>query len=305
MPCKLYILSRATRYHMIGIGEVSAIMAALFWSIAAVLYKIGLKDMKPFPAIMVRTTAALGFMFILNILLHSYDLTIPLMAFLFLSLGGLLRLFLGGYLYFRGLEYASVSRVLPMIFTFPLFTMVLSWLILKEAIGPGVVMGTILIVLGILVLSREKASGSEKNPKLGVLFTLMAAVCYAFSIIASRAGLYYVEPLWGAFISLPIPMMTMFVLFSLDKGPAAAFKLDKRSSLVLALGGIFGMGLGSYMFFVSLTNIGTAQATSLSSVTPLFSSILAVKFLGERVTFQLLLGILITIAGVWLVIQVN
>ncbi len=189
-----------------------------------------------------------------------------------------------------------------MIFTFPLFTIVLSRLILKEAISPGVVMGTVLIVLGVLVLSREKASGSEKNPKLGMLFTLMAAVCYAFSIIASRTGLYHVEPLWGAFISLPIPMMTMFVLFSLDKGPAAALKLDKRSSSVLALGGIFGMGLGSYMFFVSLTNIGTAQATSLSSVTPLFSGILAVKFLGERMTSQLLLGMLITIAGVWLVI---
>lgn len=251
---------------------------------------------------MVRTTAAMGFIFILNILLHSYDLTIPLMAFLFLSLGGLLRLLLGGYLYFRGLEYASVSRVLPLIFTFPLFTIVLSRLILKEAISPGVVMGTVLIVLGVLVLSREKASGSEKNPKLGMLFTLMAAVCYAFSIIASRTGLYHVEPLWGAFISLPIPMITMFVLFSLDKGPAAAFKLDKHSSSVLALGGIFGMGLGSYMFFLSLTNIGTAQATSLSSVTPLFSGILAVKFLGERMTSQLLLGMLITIAGVWLVI---
>ncbi|MDF1556972.1 MAG: DMT family transporter [ANME-2 cluster archaeon] len=287
---------------MIGIGEISALMAALFWSIAAVLYKMGLKDMKPFPAVMVRTTAAMGFMFMLNIVLHRYDLTIPLMAFLFLSLGGLLRLLLGGYLYFRGLEYASVSRVLPMIFTFPIFTMVLSRLILKETIGPGVVMGTILIVSGILILSREKASGSEKDPKLGILFTLMAAICYAFSIIASRAGLYYVEPLWGAFISLPIPVMAMYALFSMDKGPAAAFKLDKRSSVLLALGGMFGMGLGSYMFFVSLTNIGTAQATSLGSVTPLFSSILAVTFLGERVTSQLLLGILFTIAGVWLVI---
>jgi len=287
---------------MIGIGEISAILAALFWSIAAVLYKIGLKDVKPFPAVLVRTAAAMGFMFILNILLYGYDLTVPLMAFLFLSLGGLLRLLLGGYLYFRGLEYASVSRVLPLKFTFPIFTIVLSSLILKETIGPGVVMGTILIVSGILVLSREKASGSEKDPKLGMLFALMSAICSAFSIIVSRTGLYYVEPLWGAFLSLPIPVMTMYVLFSLDKGPVAAFKLDRRSSAVLCLGGIFGMGLGSYMFFVSLTNIGTAQATSLASITPLFSSILAVKFLGEKVTSRLLSGILIIIAGMWLVI---
>lgn len=269
---------------------------------AAVMYKMGLKDMKPFPAVLVRTAAAMGFMFMLNIVLHGYDLTIPLIAFLFLSLGGLLRLLLGGYLYFRGLEYASVSRVLPLIFTFPLFTMVLSWLLLKESIGPEVVIGTVLIVLGILILSREKASGTEKDPRMGMLFTLMAAICYAFSIIASRTGLNYVEPLWGAFISLPVPVMTMYVIFSLDKGPAAAFNLDRRSSAILALGGIFGMGLGSYMFFISLTSIGTAQATSLGSITPLFSSLLAVRFLGEKVTVQLLLGMVIVIAGTWLVI---
>ncbi|MCL7476174.1 MAG: DMT family transporter [Methanosarcinales archaeon] len=287
---------------MIGIGEITAILAAVFWSIAAIMYKIGLRDVKAMPAILVRTTFAMVFMFLLNTLLHTSDYSMPLIAFFFLSLGGLLRLLLGGYLYFRGLEYASISRVLPLIFTFPLFTMVLSWLLLKEAIGPGVVMGTVLIVLGIVVLSREKASGSEKNPRMGMLFTLVAAICYAFSIIASRTGLYYVDPLWGAFISLPIPVVAMFVLFSLDKGPAAAFNLDKRSSAILALGGIFGMGLGSYMFFISLTNIGTAQATSLGSITPLFSSLLAVRFLGEKVTIQLLLGIIIVIAGTWLVI---
>jgi DME family drug/metabolite transporter len=287
---------------MIGIGEISAILAALFWSIAAVLYKIGLKDVKPLPALLIRTSTAMGFMFMLNILFYGYDLTVSIIALLFLSLGGLLSPLLGGYMYFRGLEYASVSRILPLRFTFPLFTIVLSILILKETIGPGVVMGTILIVSGILVLSREKASGSEKYPKLGMLFALVSAICSAFSIIASRAGLYYVEPLWGAFLSLPIPVMTMYVLFSLDKGPVAAFKLDRRSSAVIGLGGIFGMGLGSYMFFVSLTNIGTAQATSLGSITPLFSSILAVKFLGEKVTSRLLSGILIIIAGMWLVI---
>ncbi|MCD4766672.1 MAG: DMT family transporter [Methanosarcinales archaeon] len=287
---------------MIGIGEISGILAALFWSISAVLYKIGLKDVKPFPAVLLRTAAAMGFMFMLNILLYGYDLTVPLMAFLFLSLGGLLRLLLGGYLYFKGLEYASVSRVQPLKFTFPIFTIVLSSFILKETIGPGVVMGTILIVSGIFVLSREKASGSEKDPKKAILFTLISAICSAFSVIASRTGLYYVEPLWGTFLSLPISVMTMYVLFSLDKGPVAAFKLDRRSSAVIGLGGIFGMGLGSYMFFVSLTNIGTAQATSLASITPLFSSILAVKFLGEKVTSRLLSGILIIIAGMWLVI---
>lgn len=284
------------------IGEVAAIMAALFWSIAAVLYKKGLQNVEALPAVFIRTAFAMVFMFLLNMLLHSSDYTIPITAFLFLSLGGMLRLFIGGYLYFRGLEYASVSRIVPLIFTFPLFTILLSRLILKETITSGVVTGTLLIFAGIWLLSREKASGTEKNPGLGMMVTLFAAVCYAFSIIATRTGLYDVEPVWAAFISLPVPVTAMFLLYSVDKGPGAAFKLDRRSSAILGLGGISGMGLGSYMFFISLTQLGTAQATSLGSVTPLFSSILAVKLLGEKVTRQLLLGMIAAIAGIWLVI---
>jgi uncharacterized membrane protein len=243
------------------IGEVATIMAALFWSIAAILYKKGLQDVDALPAVLIRTIFAMVFMFSLNLLLHSADYTIPLIAFLFLSLGGILRLFMGGYLYFRGLEYASVSRIVPLIFTFPLFTILLSHLILKEKITSELVSGTLLIFIGIWVLSREKAGGSEKNPRLGMIFTLSAAVCYAFSIIATRTGLYDVEPIWAAFISLPIPVTTMFLLYFVNKGPTAAFNLDRRSSAILGLGGIFGMGLGSYMFFIS--HIGTEQATSL------------------------------------------
>jgi DME family drug/metabolite transporter len=287
---------------MIGIGEIAAIMAAVFWSIAAVLYKVGLKKVEILPALLMRTSFAMVFMFMLNTLLQSSDYTIPLLAFLFLSLGGILRLILGGYLYFKGLGYASVSRIVPLIFTFPLFTMVLSHLILKETIGTDVMIGTVLIITGILILSREKGSDNEKNPNRGMVLALLAALCYAFSVISTKTGLYDVEPIWGVFVSLPMPVMTIFIFHSLHKGPTAWFKLDKRSSAVLGLGGIFGMGLGSYMFFVSLTHIGTAQATSLSSVTPLFTSILAIKFLKEKITCQLMLGILIVTAGIWLVI---
>lgn len=287
---------------MIGTGELSALMAAVFWSIAAVLYKIGLREVRALPAVLVRTSAAMAFMLLLNTLLHSSDFTIPLAAFLFLTLGGLLRLAIGGYLYFRGLEYASVSRVVPLIFTFPLFTMVLSRLMLKEAVTAGLAAGTLLILAGTWLLSREKAAGSEKNPRLGMLFTLLAAVCYAFSVIATRTGLYDVAPLWGAFISLPVPVLAVYLFYSMDQGPSAAFRLDRRSYAFLGLGGIFGMGLGSYMFFVSLTLIGTARATSLGSVTPLFTSLLALKFLNEKITSQLMLGILIVISGIFLVI---
>jgi len=70
------------------IGEVTAIMAAVFWSIAAILYKKGLHNIEALPAVLIRTVFAMVFMFLLNMLLHSSDYTIPLMAFLSLHWAG-------------------------------------------------------------------------------------------------------------------------------------------------------------------------------------------------------------------------
>jgi len=67
------------------------------------------------------------------------------------------------------LENISVSRFIPILFTFPLLTILLSALLLHEDIGYEVVAGTGLIVVGVWTLSKGHDSRGEKNVKRGVL----------------------------------------------------------------------------------------------------------------------------------------
>lgn len=59
----------------------------------------------------------------------------------------------GLYIYFIALGKGESSKVVPIIATFPLFTAVYAFLILKESITTPKIIGTFLIVSGIVILN--------------------------------------------------------------------------------------------------------------------------------------------------------
>ncbi|MDD5473997.1 MAG: DMT family transporter [Candidatus Methanoperedens sp.] len=283
------------------IGEFYALAAAFCWSVAAVFYKKGI-GAGAIPAVLIRTFFAMLFLLVLYLLLRGGHFDFTLMGFAFLNLGGLLRLILGGAAYMKGLENISVSRFIPILFTFPLLTILLSRLILQEEIHPGVVGGTVLIVAGVWILSGGHNSGGEKNIKLGVSMAVLAAFLYAFSIVATKTGLKDVDPFQSALISMPVPLVLLYLGYSMNHGAGTIFKFRKEAYILLGLGGIAGMGFGSYFFFVSITMIGAAKATSLAAITPFLSSMMALMTLKEKINSSLVLGTAATVAGILVIL---
>jgi drug/metabolite transporter (DMT)-like permease len=281
-------------------GEIYALSAAFCWSIASVFYKKGIQA-GAIPAVLIRTFFALLFIFVSYLLLRGWHFDFTIMGFMLLNLGGLLRLIFGGAAYMKGLENISVSRFVPILFTFPLLTIILSALLLNEKIRHEVVAGTVLIIIGIWILSKGHNLGDEKNVKLGVSLAVLAAFLYAFSVVATKAGLKEVDSFQSVLVSMPIPLILLYIYYSINNGPKAILKFKKEAYLLLGLGGIAGMGFGSYLFFVSLTMIGTAKATSLGAITPFLSSLMALVTLKERITPGLILGTAATIAGIWVI----
>jgi DME family drug/metabolite transporter len=282
-------------------GELYAIAAAICWSMAAVFYKKGI-EAGAIPAVLVRTFFAMLFLLILFLILRGGHFEFTLMGFVFLNLGGLFRLILGGAAYMKGLENISISRFIPILFTFPLLTILLSAILLNEKIRIEVVGGTFLIVIGIWILSRGKGAIGEKNIRFGVSMAIVAAFLYAFSIVATKTGLKDVDPFQSALISMPVPLALLYLYYSMNNGAGKIFKLKKEAYVLLGLGGIVGMGFGSYFFFVSLTKIGAAKATGLAAITPVLSSLIALLTLKEKINTALVIGTGATIAGIWIIL---
>ena len=282
-------------------GELYALAAAFCWSLAAVFYKKGI-GAGAIPAVLIRTFFAMLFLSVIFLISRGGHFDFTVVGFLFLNIGGLFRLILGGAAYMKGLENISVSRFIPILFTFPLLTILLSALLLKETIREEVVFGTVLIVIGIWILSRGKSTRGEKNIKLGVSVAVLAAFLYSFSIVATKTGLKDVDPFQSALISMPVPLTLLYLYYSMNEGAMTIFKFKKEAYILLGLGGIVGMGFGSYFFFVSLSTIGAAKATGLAAITAVLSSLIALVTLKEKLNMALLLGTGATIAGIWIIL---
>lgn len=74
----------------------------------------------------------------------------------------------------------------------------------------------------------------------------------------------------------------------------------------LSLSGIIGLVLGDAFLFQAFIMIGTRLSMLLMSLTPIMATTLAWVFLGERLNFGQLFGIILTISGIaWVVFERN
>lgn len=282
------------------IGEIAALSAAFFWAVTSILYKKGLGGAGLLPGMAVRTFWGMMFFLIAYLALVGADFSMPTNSLLFIVMGRVLRLVLGDMAYLRGLTLASVSRVVPLTFTFPLFTIILGAVFLHEPVSTNVVAGTLMIIAGTWSLSKVDRV-PEKDIRMGLTFALLAAVLYAVSIIVTKAGLAGTNPFLATLMRMPLPVMIFFAGVALFEPPGELIR-NKRAQALFALSGITGLGIGTYLFLYSLSLLNTASATSLSSITPLFSLLLAVVFLREKLSVKTILGILLTVGGVILVV---
>jgi DME family drug/metabolite transporter len=276
------------------LGEAAALLAALSWAAAAILYKRALLRVEPLPANLIRSFFGTVFMVALYLAIRGANFSISLMPFSYILLGGIVGLGLGDLFFLGSLKYAGVARAVPVASTYPFFTILLSAGILREMVGISMISGTALIVLGIWLLHEDNG---EKSHKFGILLALGTAITWAAAIAMTALGLRHVDPLLATVVRLPFVVALLLLATSLS---GYEFHYERNSYILLGVAGALALGIGGFLFLYSISEIQTIKATSLSSTTPLFSTLLAIIFLKERVTIRIFTGILSIFFGIWI-----
>ncbi|GHV51364.1 membrane protein [Bacteroidia bacterium] len=134
-----------------------AILSAVFAALTAIFAKIGVKNIDSNLATAIRTCVILlitwGIVFVGNSLNGIKGLTKMNWIFLILSgaATGLSWLF-----YFKALQQGEASKVAPIDKLSVVFTIFLSFIILKETVSWKVILGACLIAAGSLVILMDK-----------------------------------------------------------------------------------------------------------------------------------------------------
>jgi bacterial/archaeal transporter family protein len=143
-----------------GQGEVTNVLllaaTMLLWGTAPLVEKLGLAGVDPLTGVFIRSasvTVALFLVFSFTGRLSQLS-AVPVRSAVFFALAGLLAGLLGTWTYYCVLKSGAISQVVPIAAAFPLVTAVVAVLILREHVTPMRIVGTCLVVLGIVLVKR-------------------------------------------------------------------------------------------------------------------------------------------------------
>lgn len=292
------------------IGALASLASAALWAVTNMLVKLEAHRLHVVAINAYR--AVIGSLILLVIFLLTHDpasvLTLPPGAVAALLVSVVVGMAFGDTLNFRAMLLIGLARAFPISGSFPLFTLALSSVMLDEQIGWREVAGCLVTLAGVmLVASPPKASAGappldRRANLVGVGMAVAAAVLWAASGTIVKLGLDSIDAITANVIRLPVAAGVLLLLLLREPPQPPLWKLRGRTLLVVVLAGVLGSVLGGYLWLVGVQEIGAARASILSSTAPIFGVPLAILILKERPTRRVLLGTLLSVAGVVLIV---
>jgi len=293
------------------IGELAALCAAISWTFSAVFYRKALSVASPFQANLIRfTSVSAALVALLATVGQIVILTsLPISASAIAALSGIVGLVLGDTLYMFALRSLGVSRAVPICSIYPLFNLLIAVFLKGERITSLVVLGAVGIVAGTWLISSKKPNSdasSEGMPRKGFVMALSTAVVWSvsmtlLSLAVTSPGIIGLNGVL-AIMSLRV-LAAWIVMLALSPvlDPGFGFlKMSWRTWLLMALGGLIGIGVGNFLLSYSFLYTQEARAVPISSTTPFFSVIAGIVLLHEPVTPWIVLGSLAIVLGTFL-----
>ena len=226
-------------------------------------------------------------------------------ALVYLTISVILGIAFGDTIYFYGIKLVGTIRALPAMNIYPVYMAVLAAIFLGEPITVHLLLGTALVISGlVLVLLPKRAALSAaltqvKADRLGRVMVLVAPLFWAGSTAMLKIGLAEADVTVAATIRLAIASLIL-----LGSGAMTRSGLQLREYRGSILLGIMAAGavsgLSSMLFLNGVHIAGASKAAVLSSTSPIFGVPLS-AIGGEKITWQIALGTVISIAGIWIV----
>lgn len=217
-------------------------------------------------------------------------------------------LVVGDTLYFRSMDLAGVSWAMPVASINPLWAVMLAALFVDEPLSWPLLGGAVLVVLGIILVSRSAGKSAESNPtdgrarKAGLLLALAVSVIWAVGQVSLKPATEGIDSVVANSVRQPMGMLMLLAL-TLVRGQWRDLRgLDRKSWLVIIAASFVGTGIGSLLFVMAIQLAGAGRTAVLTATAPAMAIPFSVLWLGERPTRWTVAGTLLTVVGIALVV---
>ena len=292
-------------------GAFAALASSFTWALTSVMLTSQTGRLAPLVMSGIRSGTASLALFALLLATGSYTSLegVALITVVSMAGSGIMGQAVGDTLYINALGLLGVSRSFPITNSaYPFITFVLAVILLGEDLTWTTPLGGALIVAGITWIVLEQRRGDAAEPvrvdvARGVFFAVAAAAAWATATVWLRGQQGDLDAIAAASIRIPAASLAVMGTIAATRGGERPLRsLQRNSVAVVALAGLLGTGLGSVLFIYAVDELGAAETAFLTTSAPLFALPMGVLFLGERLTARVLLGTVVTIAGIWLVL---
>jgi uncharacterized membrane protein len=187
---------------------------------------------------------------------------------------------------------ASIGNLAPLVATG------LAVVVLGERVTLAILSGTLVIVLGTILLS---SSGKHVGvPPRYLIYPFLAAACFGMVQVVRKLGLSETGPVFDAALNITAAMVAA-TAFVFAMGRQRELRCD-RSSLLYFIGGGITENVGVLLVIVALGLGDVSIVSPLSATAPLFVLLLAFLFPSgaRRLGWRVVSGTVLIVAGVFL-----
>jgi drug/metabolite transporter (DMT)-like permease len=284
-------------------GELAALVAALCWAIASVIWGRAGRQIPPLELNFVKGSVGCVLLVITLALQGGLFVAVDPRAVVLLGVSGAVGIALGDTAYFEAINCLGARRALLLTMLAPPLAGVVAWLFLGERLKPIAWAGMALTILGVAWVITERFRGTSGGPSRalrGVGMGVVAAFAQVVGAVLSRAAFTQttVSPLSSALLRMSAAVVMLFVWISLARSRTRWTIHRSRDvwGLVLTatvVGTYVGISLQQFAF--KYTSTGVTQ--TLLSTSPLFILPIVV-WRGERVSLRAVAGALVALLGI-------
>jgi drug/metabolite transporter (DMT)-like permease len=271
----------------------------IFWSFSFIWFKVANKTFHPITIVFIRLLFSVILMTSFLIVTRSYMKIKKTDRKLFLTLA-----LFEPFFYFLGesfgLTYVSATVCSVLISTIPVFATLGAWLIFKERLKVINYAGIVISFIGVIIFVLNSDGSISFNIKGLGLLTLAVLSAVGYSLTLSRlVGTYTpvyivnVQNLIGAILFLPL-----FLIFDFKHFISTPFTFNMFKPIIEL--SIFASCGAFILFAYSVRNMGITRANVFSNIIPVFTALFSFILIGEKLTFQNVLGMAIVIAGLFM-----
>ena len=276
----------------------SLLLAVIMWGASFPMLKLGLAYMPPVTLAAVRYSIA-GLILVVIIFARfgtKESLRELKGDWKMLVILGLVGIALPNATLNIGLQFttASVSSILQA--SGPVFTVALAVIFLKERLGGAKVAGTILAIIGTVLLICQDGIDIGNSTFIGNMFVIVSAVSYSISGVITKRALERHHPLVVTGWYIAIGSLFLCLFSPIEVGEPISFPPDMIAILLFLA--IFPGCLAFLLYNYVLRKKQLSSVAFFVYLIPVFSTIISMVVLGEIVTAETVLFASLVIAGV-------